>query len=700
MRARGTSRWSVLMVLPTCVLFAMGQSNEPQKISPAALAKEAVVDEGKGDWGAAYSKLQKAASQKPKDKKIAESLRLAAEHLSKAAASQALDSCKQQKLDACEKQAKQALGYARTPEAEEAERQLETRKAELQTHWDQAERMISAGQLEDANTELESLSRFPYLFPTLAAERERLRMLRVGAAIAGGNKAASELHFDAALEAFDMALSLDPGNAEATHGIEMAKRGKEAYSDWQQAQEALTGKQYEAAYLSDQKAVSLFPKEQEYQDLQKQIRAEWLPILEDETVLNPKPDDLNGNQKAWDNLRWIRRLDPDYQKLKETTDTVRGHLYEQYVQKANDFQGQPNNSGLAIAYLYHVNAQHVNPTPGGEDPFAASFTEVQNLFKRKRAMLILVSVANLSLANPDFCGVVDLRARAPIEGLGLTDVRLAAQKDYEANPTASEDPLFQDKRPDGKSRIAWLNVDIKNFQKGSVGNDKPQEKHSKFKSGVETIPNPEYTKLQEQYRKVEDSLKKAKPGKPSKEGYTRDDQFLLQKKLEQTQTNINQDKLVDYSYQEYHLSNSAHITLRLVLRDMLEQQVLASDEVDISRHVEGIEIAGAREADVNGLMNQPAHMNTPEQELDEAEHDALQALDEKVPGLLAKYTERYYKEGEKALAEGRITDGLENLICYWFTFVGRMDERHAQRIREVVKQNLGLEFPTSETNLP
>lgn len=700
MTVEGSLRWHAIVILAAGSLLALGNPPEPQNASPKDLAKEAQTDEEKDNWEAAFKKLKIAAAQKPKDKKIAESLKAAADHLSNQTANQAIDSCNQQKLDTCEQKVKLALSYASTPRATEAESQLTTRKAQLQTHWDQAEHMIDLGQFDEANKELQGLSQFTYLFPTLPTEVERLRKLRIGKAIAQGNKDVAEQQFDAAQEAFAAALSLDPGDAEAMRGIDTVKKGKEALSSWQQAKDALNAKQYEAAYLSNQKALRFFPQQGGYQELDKQILAAWVPVLEDESVLSPKPEDLKGNQTAWDNLQWIRRLDPTYQKLKEAEGTVRGTLAALYNLKANDFQAQPNNTGIGVAFLYHVNAQLINPNPSGEDPFAASSTHVNEYFARKRAMLVLVGVGNLSLANPEFVRGVGLRVGDLIDRQGLRDLKLSSLEDYQTHPPA-EDPLFQDKRPDGKSPIALFKVDITTCQPESIGYNKPEDKHSKFKSGEETVPNPEYAKLQEDYRKVVNALKKTKPGKPSKEGYTSDDKTLLEKKLEQTPTDITKDKVVDYTYQEYHLRNSAHITIRLQFLDQLEKRPIGSDEgVDVTRQDEAIETTGVQQTDVNGLTNRPPRVKSPEQLLQEAENDALKSLDEKVPALLSKYTERYYNEGEKALSEGRIDDALENFICYWYTFRDRMDEKHSQRIREVVKQYSGLEFPGAPSALP
>jgi hypothetical protein len=167
--------------------------------------------------------------------------------------------------------------------------------------------------------------------------------------------------------------------------------------------------------------------------------------------------------------------------------------------------------------------------------------------------------------------------------------------------------------------------------------------------------------------------------------------------MHQTPPTITRDKTVDYTYQEYHLSARAHIVLRLEIRDMLEKQLLGYDEVDKSEQDKAIEIAGVHASDVNGHINQQARIKTTEELARDAEREALNAVDAKVPALLADYVHRYYRQGENALGEGRPWDAVENFLCYWYTFRGQMDESRSRHIIEVVKQHTGLDLSTSDS---
>lgn len=689
-------RWCVVLSLAVVSVIAFGSPTEPQPKSAKELVREAQTDEQQGHWEAALEKLKTASNLKHKDKTIAQELEKAKEYLADRTANQAIGSCTALKIDTCEQQIRLALSYASTTKTSEAQNQLAARKAELQKRWDHAEQMISSSQLEEANVELEGLSQFPYLFPALAAEKERLRHLRINADIDRGTKDLAADQFDEARKAFSAARGLDPDNAEATKGIDAADKGMQAVHWNEEAKNAFGQKSYEAAYEYNQKALGLLPGRQEYLDLKKQISAEWLKVLEDDHRLNPDPNSLKGNQAAWESLTWIKRLDPSYKPLAEATRQTKLNLYTIYSQEANKDQSLRINSGIGTAYLYYVNAQAMNPEPEAEDAFAASFHDVSELFKRKRTMVLVVRVESLSQVPSGFTEVVTRRVNAAIEALGLPDLIACPVVAYEKKPDV--DPLFQEYRPDGKSRIASLSVDITNYQRENSPAETPEEKPSKFIAGQETVPNPDYDAAIAKFKAASDALAQAK-GKVKKGVPTSTEVALLQQQVNQTPQKITRDKLVDYTYQEYHLSASVHIVMKLTLRDMLEKQLLDSDDMESTEQDKATEIAGVQPRDVNGIINRQARMKTQEQLQQDAELAALKSIDEKIPALLAKYDQRYYNEGEKALDAGHTEDAVENFLCYWYTFRGQMDENRAQHIRDVVKQYTGLDLGASASPL-
>lgn len=92
-------------------------SDKEKPPSVSELVKGAEADRAAGEWEEAYTKLKKAAAQRPTDKKIADALTETSEYLADKYASSASGFCNQQELDKCEVEVKKALEYGRTPAA-------------------------------------------------------------------------------------------------------------------------------------------------------------------------------------------------------------------------------------------------------------------------------------------------------------------------------------------------------------------------------------------------------------------------------------------------------------------------------------------------------------------------------------------------------------------------------------------------------
>lgn len=685
-------------LLAVGLIWAMPAARAQKSLSAKDLVRLAEEDQKNNRWEAARDKLKQAAAQKPKDKKIAEALKTTETYLADQSAARAIGLCDQLEIDNCEKEVSLAASYAGTPRVQEAQARLATRKKEVLDRWGRVQQWIAAGQFADAVAELENLTRFSYLFPTLAQEKERVRRLRVDSALNQGTKEMAAQRWDAATEVFTGALRLDPGNSQAVRGIEAAKKEKEAATAFQQAQNALQSKGYKVAYEANQKALRLFPDRQAHQELGKQIAAEWSKVLVEEgRHLSGNPDNLRDNQRAMEALEIVRRLDPKFPGLADDLRTVRLTLHGIYLQKAGEYEAVADNSRIALAYAYYMNAQQTNPK---EFAFAAKMREVSGVFARKRTVQLLLNVENLSPAPPSVADVMLRRVRAAIGKVGLPDLKVRTLEEYQKN--SAEDPQFVENRPDGKSPTALFTVGLTNYESETAGGDKPIEKSSKFVSGQEMVPNPAQLKLQEEHRRVAAILASNK-GKPvkTKEGivYTSAELGVLQQQLATTPREISRDKISEYTYQEFHLSVRALIHTNLEMRDMLEKLLLGSDVIEAADKKSDVEISGVREKDLN-LLNRAARLPSAEQLLQQCQRLALEQLDEKVPRLVSQYLQRFYAEGEKALREGRAEDALENFLCHWFFFRGRLDEDQSRRIVELVKREIGLDLTTSTLPAP
>ena len=679
------------LILTTLLVFGSVLGAAEKKPSAKDLVKQAEADQKADRWEAAREKLRSAAEQKPKDEKIAEALKVTEQYLADRSAVRAMTFCDQKELDKCEKEVKLAASYARTQRVQEAEAQLAARLTDIKDRWNRVQQMIAAGQLAEAALELDGFKPYPYLFPNLAAEKERVRQLRVKSFLDDAGKNVAAQRWDAAIESYSSALRMDAANNDAARGLESARQEKEAATAFQQAQNAFKSKGYLVAHEANQKAMRLYPARQEYQNLAKQISAEWVKVLMQEArTLSGNVENVKDNQRALENLEWVRRLDPRQAGSADEVRVVRTALHSIYIQKASDYQAVADNSRIGLSHLYFANAQQSNPA--GEFAFAAKLREAGGLFARKRTIQVVVNVENLSPAAPSFAEVVSRRVRAMIDKMGLPDLKLRTLEEYQKNP--AEDPQFVENRPDGKSPTAVLNVALLNYESESTGMDKPVEKPSKFISGQETVPNPTYQQIQAEFNKVNAALvkEKPKPGRATKEGYTAQNLTVLQQQLSSTPREISRERTAEYTYQEFQLTVRALVKMNLEIRDQIEKQLLGADNIQATDQRTGVEISGVRDKDVSNLMNRQARLPTAEQLLRDCEKKAVEAVDDKVRTLVTKYLQRFYNEGEKALGEDRTEDAIENFLCHWYSFRGRLDENQAKVIRDAVKSYTGFDL--------
>jgi hypothetical protein len=676
---------------PAAQTSAKASRSGGEGVSAKDLAKQAELDARAERWEDAAAKLKKAAELKPNDKKIAEALAQANTQVADRTANRAIDFCNHDLLDKCEQEAQRAATFSRTQRVKDVESQLATRKGQLQARYAKVDAMATAGQFAEAATELQSLTPFSYLFPDLATTKKRVHDQHVASLIATGNNLAKEQKWEEAMNSYTAALTMDPGNAQAKAALNSAGKEREAQDFFEQAQGAQKAKNYKLAYETNQKAQAIFPGRAPYEELNHAIAGEWTKLLMDDVHrLSANPDDTAANQQAYAALEMIRRLDPRFPNLADESLGVRTILLGNYLNKAREYLAIADNSRVGTAYLYFQNAQRVNPSP--DFAFSARMRDAENLFKLKRSMQIVINVQNLLSSAPAFSSLLTTRIEAAIETMGVADLKIRTLDDYQKSP--DEDPQFIENRPDHKSGTAQFIASIEAYDSETLGNDKPIEKPSKFVAGVESVDNPEYTKVEQQYRDVSQAIakQKPKPGKTTKEGYSVADQTMLGEKLKATPQKISQEKIVDYTYQEYHLTSRAAIKIKLDLRDMIEKQLIASELVEAEQVDNQVEVANVRPTDSNNLINRTARLKKPEDMLRFVEREALQKLDEKAKKLSQLYLQRFYNEGERALKDGRKDDAVENFLSHWFAFRGQVDEKQAERIRGVVKEITGCEL--------
>jgi hypothetical protein len=60
--------------------------------------------------------------------------------------------------------------------------------------------------------------------------------------------------------------------------------------------------------------------------------------------------------------------------------------------------------------------------------------------------------------------------------------------------------------------------------------------------------------------------------------------------------------------------------------------------------------------------------------------------------MLPKFTKRFYAEGRLAAEQGRIDDAVENFICHWGFFRGKVEKGELDSLSGVVYTRTGFDF--------
>lgn len=98
------------------------------------------------------------------------------------------------------------------------ESRLNARKGELRAIWSGALQKAASDQYPAALGDLDRLSRFPYLFPNLDAEKGRIQALYVTSFVKEAEQSAAGQRWDAAIQAYDTALRLEAANEVGPQG--------------------------------------------------------------------------------------------------------------------------------------------------------------------------------------------------------------------------------------------------------------------------------------------------------------------------------------------------------------------------------------------------------------------------------------------------------------------------------------------------
>jgi hypothetical protein len=674
------------------VALTQGRSSQSlEAMSDKALYKKALADDQAGRIDDAREAIMLAIKKKKKpDPKYEAELASVNGKLADREAAAAETACGSMDLPKCKSKIADAKKYATTQKVTQVEAAYNSKLDALQKELKAAIAQADGGDPENALERVGKLRKYQESLPTVNSDWNRIRTQNLQKLVTEGNRFIEKRSWEDASLKFQRVLSEEPQDQSAKTGLDKANRGRKAFLMVGQAADQSKAQRFDEAYKLIDTAIKTYPEAtKEFEPSRKQISDAWVKyLLESIPSLTKNQDDLQGTREAYLRLLKVLELDPGNKEGAQLFETTKPIFTLNSAQFARQLAEIKDLSRISTATVLEFDVQRLMPEFVRQEELKG----VMLNFNRKRISQLVLSVEDLASAAPDFIQSIQARARSIIDRQGLIDLHVRTKEDYEKSP--NDDPQFQDLRPDGKSYTAILTININKYEFRRSSPDKSPELKSKYVFGTEKVPNPEYEQLAKQLDQMRKALDnpKRKKDKPTPEGWTNAMYELRARELERTDKLIDKDKIVEYTYQKVDYKQSTDIDMEIALRDYFSKEVVAQDRITHQDERDAVEISGVKERDINGLQNQTARLPDKEQALSEAARITREALDKILPQILQVYTQRFYKEGEKALKEGRVDDAVEAYLCHYAFFRGKLDPAQAEKISETVLRETGFDL--------
>ena len=588
-------------------------------------------------------------------------------------------------LPRCQKHVEAAKLFSVTPRVSALQTVLSNKQAEVSGLYQKALRLSEAGQHDESLNQLNALLPFEGYLTELQRDLIRVRGLLLEQLLEQSHAMIAERRWTNSWNLLKRAERLDEENKQVKSGLQRVETGRQADELRLSAESRLSDGAYAEALEKIVAASRMDPGAKAYSEVREQIKRKWVEsLLPSLPKFFQEPGNFRQTRDGVLCLEKIRDLDA-YHSVLLGYDKASQNFGANCLERALALETSEELSRIGTAYVLKMNAQL--RLPSGMVPLE-ELKSTAVTFNRKRASQLLISVENLVGAPASFTDTIRIRSINEVENMALPDLRIRTLEQYRASP--DEDPELQDLRPAGNSATALLTAELSRYESERWA-EPPEEMKSQYQSGDDLLPNPEYGAKAEEIEAIRRTLVDPKANDKMK----READYLYQLRIAELgkiEKTIRRPRLVDYAYQKIKYRQHTALELTITLRDLFTREMIAREFVSFVKDGEGDEISGVRESDVSGVRNLPVRLAAPEQVLREAERSCLESLDTKIKNLLPQFTQRFFKEGQKMLELGKVEDAIEQFICHWAFFRGRLESPQEEFIADTVRREIGFDL--------
>jgi hypothetical protein len=691
---------SVLSVLFAC---SFGFAQDKDKPKPPVVTKplSEYSDNDLLKFGEQYQKagdplkarealIAGLAKKKKPDAKYPEMLKTINEKLADDQAAIGDAACKRMDLVACEKQIAAAKEYATTSRVTALSTTFNRNVSDLQRQLQDAQKLAASGDYENALRRMKDLTKYSLHLPTINDEIAKTTKAYVQKLLQDASNSIDQKSWENASQQYQRALELDANNQSAKSGLSLIAKARTAFDQQNKALSAATAKKFDDALKLIDVAMTTYPLA-EFEKTKANIQRDYISYL-----ANPIPDMVTGandfttTRDVFLRLDQVKQFDPENATVKKYLPEVTDNFGTNVLQRALDLEAIVDYSRIGTAYLMKVNAQR---RLGSSIVKPEDIKTAATAFKNKRVTQIVLSVENLSTSRDAslFRDPLQTRARHTLEAIAPQDTRICMSDDKKC---LTDDPQFENLRPDGKSRTASLTIGIAKYEASETHTDTLSLK-SQYTNGTEEYPNPEYRQREAEVDQMRRALDKPdrKKDKPTPEGWTEATFGQKQRELDRTDKTLKRDKIVEYSYSKTAYTQTTTAELSVELRDYVTRESLKRDTIKSNRPpIQAEEIEGVKDSDRNNLQNKRLKLPTKADSLDEAGANVSEELEKRIQEILPVYTNRFFNEGERRMKANQVEEAVEAYICYFAFMKGKMLPVQLDRVSEVVKAQTGFDL--------
>jgi hypothetical protein len=670
------------LVLTVCATLAQAPLSDKQ------LFQRAEKEYAAGKIDEAYASVKEARIKKGKpEKKYDELFRKSGDQLADREAGKGEAACNNDDLATCEAQLKKAKEFGSTASVTRLQSTFDQKLGAVRTRNNNAIQLATTDP-DLALAQLGELNRYRSHLPELPTQIDKVRSLAVDKHNADGAQQIKEQKWDDAARHFNRVLELSPNNQTANTGLKDVARLREASRLHREARSLWEDRKFQQALAKVELALAEVPDNAEYKETQQRIQSDWAKQLVGfiGEGLTGKLDDLDQTRMTYLNWEQLRRLDKANPNIAKFGSEPSLNYGANLLQKAAEWESDYSRIGSAA--IMKVKAQQLLSTPLKQE----EVKDVFGYFNRRRKTQLLLSMENLSSEGDGFVAPVKARTRNAVEAAELPDLAVRDLEDYRKSP--DEDPVVKGLSADGKSSTALLTVSINKYEATRKIVSKVM-KGSEYRTGSEDVNNSEYARVKAELDAINKNLADPKNKKKEVQQQLMQARDEKQRELNGVPQVLRQDKVARYEYEEITYSQQVHVEATLTLRDFHTKEIIGSEVISSDpalREMKDTEIRGVLPTDVKGVRDQPPTMLTESQALKLAERQVLDQITTKTIAMLPKFTRRFYAEGRLALEQERFDDAVENFICHWGFFRGKLEKVELESLSEVVYNRTGFDF--------